>query len=234
MSLSSPRRKTVSMPNPMPRPSTSLSVSAMRTTPVTALATQLPNAATVPSSARAPETVQSPTPLPLEAWTEVPLTDDPPFDAQQQRRQENSSFCGSPAFSRNSLTTSSFQRPMCRICHSSRGFVNANPSCLSAGASRGQRPPSSASMPQPSAASVISSPLSTVSGQTTEDPDEEGGRPRDLGRLIAPCLCDGSLKYVHEVCVQQWISVSHSTKCELCHFPFYMKSYTKPLSKVSV
>ncbi|VDK24734.1 unnamed protein product [Taenia asiatica] len=25
------------------------------------------------------------------------------------------------------------------------------------------------------------------------------------GRLIAPCLCDGSLKYVHERCIQRWI-----------------------------
>ncbi|VDL99085.1 unnamed protein product [Schistocephalus solidus] len=219
------------MSNPLPRPSTSLSVNAMRTAPVTAISTQLPNAARVPSSARAPETVPNPAPLPLEAWTEVPLTNDVSSEAQRHRRPENVSR----AFSRNSLTTSSFQRPMCRICHSYRGFVSGNSVCVSAGAT-GQRPPSSASTlpPARSNASVLSSPPSTISGQTTEDQDEEGGRPRDLGRLIAPCLCDGSLKYVHEVCVQQWISVSHSTKCELCHFPFYMKSYTKPLSKVSL
>ncbi|KAL5971843.1 E3 ubiquitin-protein ligase MARCHF1 [Taenia solium] len=42
---------------------------------------------------------------------------------------------------------------------------------------------------------------------------------RDLeccGRLIAPCLCDGSMEYVHQWCIQHWIGVSRSRKfwCE--------------------
>ncbi|KAL5963417.1 E3 ubiquitin-protein ligase MARCHF8 [Taenia solium] len=51
------------------------------------------------------------------------------------------------------------------------------------------------------------------------------------GRLIAPCLCDGSLKYVHEKCIQQWIEISHSRKCELCHFEYETRRYTKPIKE---
>ncbi|KAL5106760.1 E3 ubiquitin-protein ligase MARCHF1 [Taenia crassiceps] len=51
------------------------------------------------------------------------------------------------------------------------------------------------------------------------------------GRLIAPCLCDGSLKYVHEKCIQQWIEISQSKKCELCHFEYETRKYTKPMKE---
>ncbi|KAL5963422.1 E3 ubiquitin-protein ligase MARCHF8 [Taenia solium] len=52
------------------------------------------------------------------------------------------------------------------------------------------------------------------------------------GRLIAPCLCDGSLKYVHERCIQRWIEVSHSRRCELCHFVYETRECMKPLREV--
>lgn len=54
-----------------------------------------------------------------------------------------------------------------------------------------------------------------------------------VGRLIAPCLCDGSLKYVHENCVQRWITISNTKKCELCHFEYETHTYTKPFKDVS-
>ncbi|KAM7534370.1 hypothetical protein Aperf_G00000116380 [Anoplocephala perfoliata] len=52
-----------------------------------------------------------------------------------------------------------------------------------------------------------------------------------LGKLIAPCLCDGSLKYVHEKCIQRWIEISHAKRCELCLFEYEMSTYTKPLKE---
>ncbi|VDN99509.1 unnamed protein product [Rodentolepis nana] len=51
------------------------------------------------------------------------------------------------------------------------------------------------------------------------------------GRLIAPCLCDGSLKYVHEKCIQRWVDISNSKRCELCHFEYEISSYTKPINE---
>ncbi|EUB58273.1 E3 ubiquitin-protein ligase MARCH8 [Echinococcus granulosus] len=49
------------------------------------------------------------------------------------------------------------------------------------------------------------------------------------GRLIAPCLCDGSLKYVHEKCIQDWFEISESRMCEVCHFVYEMRKCMKPL-----
>ncbi|KAJ8023126.1 E3 ubiquitin-protein ligase MARCH8 [Holothuria leucospilota] len=49
--------------------------------------------------------------------------------------------------------------------------------------------------------------------------------------LIEPCLCLGSLKYVHQECLQKWIKSSNTQNCELCHFNFVMQSKLKPLGK---
>ncbi|VDD74404.1 unnamed protein product [Mesocestoides corti] len=85
-------------------------------------------------------------------------------------------------------STSSYGRPVCRICHD----PNSTP-------------------------------------RATDDIGDSDVGDRPLGRLIAPCLCDGSLKYVHETCIQQWIAISHSKRCELCRFEYHLKSYSKPL-----
>ncbi|KAJ1522737.1 hypothetical protein ONE63_001896 [Megalurothrips usitatus] len=47
--------------------------------------------------------------------------------------------------------------------------------------------------------------------------------------LIAPCYCSGSLRYVHQACLQQWIKSSDIRACELCKFQFVMYSKTKPI-----
>lgn len=45
--------------------------------------------------------------------------------------------------------------------------------------------------------------------------------------LIAPCKCRGTLKYVHESCLKQWIFVkfnrSQTAFCELCQYNFQTK-----------
>lgn len=51
--------------------------------------------------------------------------------------------------------------------------------------------------------------------------------------LIAPCYCAGSLRYVHQACLQQWIKSSNIRSCELCKFQFIMQTKTKPFSEVS-
>ncbi|XP_050325401.1 uncharacterized protein LOC126756395 [Bactrocera neohumeralis] len=42
----------------------------------------------------------------------------------------------------------------------------------------------------------------------------------DPERLVSPCLCKGSLTYVHIHCLERWISTSRSTVCELCQFQY--------------
>ncbi|XP_034478405.1 uncharacterized protein LOC117784705 [Drosophila innubila] len=39
-------------------------------------------------------------------------------------------------------------------------------------------------------------------------------------QLVSPCLCKGSLTYVHVHCLERWISTSRCTICELCQFHY--------------
>lgn len=62
-------------------------------------------------------------------------------------------------------------------------------------------------------------------------------------RLIAPCLCIGSVKYIHESCLRSWIITSNTpqenlnqtnqmildkTSCELCKFQYILNEVKKP------
>ncbi|KAF5337080.1 hypothetical protein D9611_003136 [Ephemerocybe angulata] len=47
---------------------------------------------------------------------------------------------------------------------------------------------------------------------------------RELGRLISPCQCKGSIRYVHVKCLQQWRNTSPSQSaffaCPQCHYQY--------------
>jgi len=49
--------------------------------------------------------------------------------------------------------------------------------------------------------------------------------------LLTPCYCAGSLKYVHQSCLQQWLTASDTSSCELCKFPFIMHTKIKPFNE---
>ncbi|CAG9115528.1 unnamed protein product [Plutella xylostella] len=49
--------------------------------------------------------------------------------------------------------------------------------------------------------------------------------------LLAPCYCAGSLKYVHQSCLQQWLTASETRSCELCKFNFIMHTKIKPFNE---
>ncbi|XP_015458844.3 E3 ubiquitin-protein ligase MARCH8 isoform X2 [Astyanax mexicanus] len=53
----------------------------------------------------------------------------------------------------------------------------------------------------------------------------------DESPLITPCHCTGSLRFVHQACLQQWIKSSDTRCCELCKFEFIMETKLKPLRK---
>lgn len=67
----------------------------------------------------------------------------------------------------------------------------------------------------------------------------------EYGQLISPCLCKGSIKYVHTRCLQNWVSSSqiintlslkhsqvYAFLCELCQSNIYFKiSYKHYLSR---
>lgn len=54
----------------------------------------------------------------------------------------------------------------------------------------------------------------------------------DESPLITPCHCTGSLHFVHQSCLQQWIKSSDTRCCELCKYEFIMETKLKPLRKV--
>ncbi|XP_026134681.1 E3 ubiquitin-protein ligase MARCH8-like isoform X2 [Carassius auratus] len=53
----------------------------------------------------------------------------------------------------------------------------------------------------------------------------------DESLLITPCHCTGSLRFVHQSCLQQWIKSSDTRCCELCKYDFIMETKLKPLRK---
>uniref|UniRef100_A0A8C5LUZ8 E3 ubiquitin-protein ligase MARCHF8 n=1 Tax=Leptobrachium leishanense TaxID=445787 RepID=A0A8C5LUZ8_9ANUR len=49
--------------------------------------------------------------------------------------------------------------------------------------------------------------------------------------LITPCRCTGTLRFVHQTCLHQWIKSSDTKCCELCKYDFVMETKLKPLQK---
>jgi len=52
------------------------------------------------------------------------------------------------------------------------------------------------------------------------------------GKLMKPCKCDGSLKYIHEKCLSTWImqkEIKHSTivRCEICGYTYQLEAETR-------
>ncbi|XP_068927425.1 E3 ubiquitin-protein ligase MARCHF8 isoform X2 [Petaurus breviceps papuanus] len=82
----------------------------------------------------------------------------------------------------------------------------------------------------PSPLSEKFTPLSPVStsGDTCRICHCEGD---DENPLITPCHCTGSLHFVHQACLQQWIKSSDTRCCELCKYEFIMETKLKPLRK---
>ncbi|XP_075169077.1 uncharacterized protein LOC142241216 isoform X2 [Haematobia irritans] len=39
-------------------------------------------------------------------------------------------------------------------------------------------------------------------------------------RLVSPCLCKGTMKYVHIECLERWLNISGNTSCEMCQYQY--------------
>lgn len=46
-------------------------------------------------------------------------------------------------------------------------------------------------------------------------PEPEANRP-----LYAPCLCNGSIMYCHQDCLEEWLAHSKKDRCELCNMKY--------------
>ena len=67
-------------------------------------------------------------------------------------------------------------------------------------------------------------------GDSIGDPDTCRicrGEGSDQEPLFHPCKCSGSIKYVHQDCLMEWLSHSQKKHCELCKTPFrFTKLYS--------
>ncbi|KAI1404483.1 hypothetical protein F4819DRAFT_447743 [Hypoxylon fuscum] len=91
--------------------------------------------------------------------------------------------------------------------------------------------PSTDAMADPSYASGVKNPNNDAS----VDPDTcricrgEGTQDEPL---FYPCKCSGSIKYVHQDCLMEWLSHSQKKHCELCKTPFrFTKLYSPDMPK---
>ena len=49
--------------------------------------------------------------------------------------------------------------------------------------------------------------------------------------LIEPCQCTGTMQFVHETCLLQWLNTSYKGRCEVCFYHFKTKRDKKGLIK---
>ncbi|CAF0931493.1 unnamed protein product [Rotaria sp. Silwood1] len=51
----------------------------------------------------------------------------------------------------------------------------------------------------------------------------------DLQSLIAPCQCSGTMGILHQNCLERWLEISNTTKCEICQHEYEVIRYPKSL-----
>lgn len=51
----------------------------------------------------------------------------------------------------------------------------------------------------------------------------------DLQSLINPCECSGTMGILHQNCLERWLEISNTTKCEICQHEFEVIRYPKSL-----
>lgn len=61
----------------------------------------------------------------------------------------------------------------------------------------------------------------------------------EANKLITPCKCEGTVKFVHSLCVKKSVEVQNKTKCEICKEEYYFrvnckKDYSKEVLKKKV
>ena len=55
----------------------------------------------------------------------------------------------------------------------------------------------------------------------------------DLQSLITPCDCSGTMGILHQQCLERWLEISNTSKCEICQHEYEVIRYPKSLLYVS-
>ena len=51
--------------------------------------------------------------------------------------------------------------------------------------------------------------------------------------LVSPCRCTGSSAFVHQTCIENWLTLSGRETCDLCNYRFPVYKTMKPVREVS-
>ncbi|XP_024465985.1 probable E3 ubiquitin ligase SUD1 isoform X2 [Populus trichocarpa] len=94
--------------------------------------------------------------------------------------------------------------------------------------STAEAPPESVNQTQsPSGSMGIEESYGAAAARFDDDEEEEGDvcricrNPGDAENpLRYPCACSGSIKFVHQDCLLQWLNHSNARQCEVCKHPF--------------
>jgi E3 ubiquitin-protein ligase MARCH6 len=95
----------------------------------------------------------------------------------------------------------------------------------------GERGPDYIEQPDPD---LMNDPQYATNTETSEDGTGEAdtcricrGEASEQEPLFYPCKCSGSIKFVHQDCLMEWLSHSQKKHCELCKTPFrFTKLYS--------
>ncbi|KAK0639951.1 hypothetical protein B0T16DRAFT_423977 [Cercophora newfieldiana] len=89
--------------------------------------------------------------------------------------------------------------------------------------------PDSNNLDEPTHTAAPPDPSFSVDPDTCRICRGEGTREEPL---FFPCKCSGSIKYVHQDCLMEWLSHSQKKHCELCKTPFrFTKLYAPDMPK---
>ena len=47
--------------------------------------------------------------------------------------------------------------------------------------------------------------------------------------ILSPCLCKGSLEFVHDQCLTQWIKTSGAKNCDICKYTYETEQNLLPI-----
>ncbi|XP_069961333.1 uncharacterized protein [Cherax quadricarinatus] len=76
---------------------------------------------------------------------------------------------------------------------------------------------------------IASPPVSCHSNKSSTGPMcricHEG---ESVGDLISPCLCMGTMGWIHKTCLEHWLTITTCQRCELCGFAYTIRLSPKP------
>ncbi|KAL4958583.1 hypothetical protein BDW69DRAFT_153898 [Aspergillus filifer] len=82
---------------------------------------------------------------------------------------------------------------------------------------------------------IMNDPAYDTNGKGKEKEHEEQdtcricrGEATEQDQLYHPCKCSGSIRFVHQACLVQWLAHSQKKHCELCKTPFHFTKVYDP------